>query len=57
MRLPLQLLIKASDHHNVLCKLIPTRELLLAQPAEAQTLLESGVVRMSPELAMMHSVP
>ena len=57
MRLPLQLLIKASDHHNVLRKLVPTRKLLLAQAAEAQTLLESGVVRMSPELAVMHSAP
>ena len=57
MRLPLQLLIRMNNHHDMFRKLVPTRKLLLAQAAEAQTLLERGVVGMSPELAMMHSAP
>lgn len=57
MGLPLQLLIRMNNHHGMFRKLVPTRKLLLAQAAEAQTLLESGVVRMSPELAVMHSAP
>ena len=57
MGLSLQLLIRMNNHHDMFRKLIPARKLLLAQPAEAQTLLESDVVRMSPELAVMHSAP